>query len=93
MQRYPRFDSARIFHQTHLSQLVDYDLYGLDCGYVDADDEELCEELEVDRRVADATALVEDWRRTGVLRDQAVGDALLNVVSGRWSVEDVPWRR
>ncbi len=93
MQRYPRFDSARIFLQSDLSQLVDYDLYGLDCGYVDTDDDELCKKLEVDRRVEDATSLVEDWRRTGALGDQAVADALVNIVSGRWSVEEVPWRR
>ncbi|KAI1797428.1 hypothetical protein LXA43DRAFT_877825 [Ganoderma leucocontextum] len=93
MQRYSRFDSARIFLQSDLSQLVDYNLYGLDCGYIDTDDDELCEELEVDRRVKDATSLVEEWRCTGALRDQAIGDALVNVVSGRWTVEDVPWRR
>ena len=86
MLRYPRFDSARIFLQTDLSQLVGYDLY----GYADTDDEDLCEELEVDRRVEDAISLVEEWRHTGVLRDQAIGGALANVVSGRWTVEDVP---
>lgn len=95
MKRYPRFDPVRITLQSDLSQLIDYDLYGLDCGYVDIDDEELCEELEIDRRVDDATRLVEEWRRTDALRNEEdwVGDALLKAVSGQWSVEDLPWSR
>ncbi|EJF64501.1 hypothetical protein DICSQDRAFT_51896 [Dichomitus squalens LYAD-421 SS1] len=95
MKLYPRFDPVRITLQSDLSQLIDYDLYGLDCGYVDIDDDELCEELEVDRRVEDAMCLVEQWRRADALRDQEgwVGDALFKVVSGLWSVEDLPWSR
>ncbi|KAI1791233.1 hypothetical protein LXA43DRAFT_889599 [Ganoderma leucocontextum] len=94
MREYSRFDSARICMETQLSQLIDYNLYGLDCGYVDTDDDELCEELELDRRVADATRLVEEWRRTGALRDDdgCIGDALVKVVSGRRTVEEIPWR-
>ncbi|KAI1791229.1 hypothetical protein LXA43DRAFT_973244 [Ganoderma leucocontextum] len=95
MREYSRFDSERIRMETQLSQLIDYNLYGLDCGYVDTDDDELCEELELDRRVADATRLVEEWRRTGALRDDdgCIGDTLVKVVSGRWTVEDIPWRQ
>ena len=93
MQRYARFDPVRINLQSDLSQLIDYNLYGLDCGYVDIDDEELCEELEIDRRVEEATRLVEEWRQTKTFSDAEgwVGDALLKVVSGQWSVEDIPW--
>lgn len=91
MQGYPRFDSARIILQSDLSQLVYYNLYGLECEYVDTDNDEFCKNLEVDRRVKDATSIVEGWHRTGVLGDRAIGDALLNIVSGMWSVEDAPW--
>ena len=40
--------------ETNLSELIGYHLYGLQDGYVNIDDEELCEALEVDLRVADA---------------------------------------
>ena len=79
-----------------LSQLIDYHLYGLDCGYVDVDDEELCETLEIDRRVDDAVLTVERWcDDDGALHDvnEWIAGTLVEIVSGRSSPEDVPWTR
>ena len=94
MKKYLRYDPTRKFLQSDLSQLIDYHLYGLDCGYINVDDEELCQELEVDRRVEDAVRTVREWRDSDSVfggEDAWIGDALVNVVSGRWTVEDVPW--
>ena len=96
MKTYPRYDATRIFLQSDLSQLIDYHLYGLDCGYIDVDDDELCEELEVDQRVEDAVKTVECWRDSDDSLSHAetwIADALVEVVSGRCTVEDIPWTK
>lgn len=67
MKSYLRFNAARKTLQVELAQLIDYHLYGFDCGYVDIDDEKLCKELEVDRRVEDAVRTVKEWCRDDLL--------------------------
>lgn len=90
MKAYSRFDPVQIAIQSDLAQLVDYHLYSLNCGYVDMDDEELCDDLEVDRRIDDAVRVVQSWRRTYFLgADDWIGDALEKIVSGRADIEDV----
>ena len=90
MKAYARFDPVQIAIQSDLAQLVAYHLYGLDCGYVDMDDEELCDDLEVDRRMEDAVRIIRSWRRTYFWgADDWIGDALEKIVSGRADIEDV----
>ncbi|KAI0648911.1 hypothetical protein C8Q79DRAFT_887884, partial [Trametes meyenii] len=101
MRKYTRFAPTRVMLESDLSELVGYNLYGLQDGYVDTDDDELCEELEVDRRVEDAVRTVQEWRATNQLPDGSDGDsdgdggwlanALVDIVSGKRTVEDVPW--
>ena len=96
MKAYRHFDATRIVLQSDLSQLIDYHLYGLDCGYVDVDNEELCEALELDRRVDDAVHTVERWRVTDSAlheADEWIADTLVKIVSGHLSPEEVPWTR
>ncbi|KAI0663748.1 hypothetical protein C8Q70DRAFT_906522 [Cubamyces menziesii] len=92
MRSYTRYDATRITLESDLSELIGYNLYGFD-GYVDTDDEELCEDLQVDQRVEGAVRVVEEWRDTEQFREEErwIADALVLVVSGTWSVEDVPW--
>ncbi|KAI0349715.1 hypothetical protein OH77DRAFT_1414481, partial [Trametes cingulata] len=93
MRSYPRYDPTRITLESDLSELIGYNLYGLEGGYLDVDDEDLCEELEVDRRIEDAVHKVEMWRMTNQLGDDEgwIADDLADVVSGRQTVEDIPW--
>ena len=94
LKSYKQYDPARIVLASDLEQLIDYNLYEVDCGYVDTDDDELCEELQLDRRVEDAAAVVAEWRQNCQLHDEDgwIGDALFNVVSGKWSIDDLPCR-
>jgi hypothetical protein len=59
MLAYPRFCPTRTVLQSNLSELIRYNLYDLQGGHVDVDDEELCAALEVDRRVDDALRIVQ----------------------------------
>ncbi len=93
MRSYPRYNPTRKTLESDLSELIGYNLYGLEDGYVDCDDEELCEKLEVDRRVEDAVRAVSAWRRDGELRDEDgwIAEALEDIVSGKGDIENVPW--
>ncbi|CDO78206.1 hypothetical protein BN946_scf184701.g4 [Trametes cinnabarina] len=92
MRSYTRYAPTRITLESQLSELIGYHLYGLEGGYVDTDDDELCEELAVDERVEDAVRTVDEWRATGQLRDEDgwIAETLADIVSGRRTVEDVP---
>ncbi|EIW57701.1 uncharacterized protein TRAVEDRAFT_125965 [Trametes versicolor FP-101664 SS1] len=93
MRSYPRYSPTRKTLESDLSELIGYNLYGLEDGFVDCDDEELCENLQVDRRVGDAIAVVRAWRQTSELRDEDnwIAETLEDIVSGRRDIEDVPW--
>ncbi|KAJ8456538.1 hypothetical protein ONZ51_g12064 [Trametes cubensis] len=92
IRSYTRYDPTRMMLESDLSELIGYHLYGLQ-GYVDVDDEVLCEDLQVLRRVEDAVRVVKEWRDTHRFREEErwIADALVNVVSGKWSCEDIPW--
>ena len=79
--------------ESHLSELIGYNLYDLGDGYVDIDDEELCQAQEVDQRVADAVQVVKEWTCAGQWRqgEEWIGDALISVVSGAGEAEFLPW--
>lgn len=93
MRSYPRYSPTRVTLESDLSELIGYNLYQLMDGYVDTDDEELCEELEVDQRVEDAVRTVQEWRRDGRVRDEDewIAEVLEDVVSGKRDIEDIPW--
>jgi len=59
-------------------------LYGLEGGYVDESDEELCAALRLDERIADAVALVRWWGLESYWREgeEWIGDALTAIVGG-----------
>ncbi|KAJ7162031.1 hypothetical protein C8R46DRAFT_1103279 [Mycena filopes] len=63
--------------RTHWAHLL-----GLSGGYIDADDDEVWERWDVDRRISDAVHLVRSWGVDQVWRDgeEWMGDALAEVV-------------
>ena len=61
MLRYPLYCPPRRVLQSDLEELIRYHLCDLQDGYVDIDDEDLCDALEDDRRVADAVQIVKSW--------------------------------
>ncbi|KAI0636215.1 hypothetical protein C8Q77DRAFT_1052473 [Trametes polyzona] len=93
MRTYTRFDPTRVMLESDLSELIGYNLYGLEDGFVDTDDDELCEELEVDEKVEEATRAVRVWRYNNDLRDEDgwIADTLADVVAGKLTVEDIPF--
>jgi hypothetical protein len=44
-----------------LSELIGYNLYDLQDGFINLRDDELWDELEVDRRIDDAVQIVKGW--------------------------------
>ncbi|KAI0366288.1 hypothetical protein BV20DRAFT_972008 [Pilatotrama ljubarskyi] len=93
MRSYPRYSPTRITLESDLSELIGYNLYGLEGGYLDVDDDGLCAELEVDQRIEDAAHTVEMWRMADQLHDDEgwIANWLADVVSGKRTVEDIPW--
>ncbi|THH16508.1 hypothetical protein EW146_g4140 [Bondarzewia mesenterica] len=93
MAAYPRWSPTRQTLESNLSELIGYHLYDLQEGYVDIDDEELCQTLEVDRRVKDAVQVVKSWGWAGKWREgeEWMGDAFAAVVEGTGEIEALPW--
>lgn len=94
MSRYPRNWRARTTLAAQLELLINYHLLGyhLEDGYVDMEDEELCKELNVDRRVTDAIALVHAWSCDEEWREgeEWMGDALIALL-GKGDIKFLPW--
>ncbi|THH15917.1 hypothetical protein EW146_g4641 [Bondarzewia mesenterica] len=93
MAAYPRWSPTRQTLESNLSELIGYNLYDLQGGYVDIDDDDLCHLLEVDRRVKDAIQVVKGWGWAGKWRDgeEWMDDALVAVVAGTGEFEALPW--
>lgn len=93
MTAYPRWSPTRMTLESHLSELIGYNLYDLSDGYVDIDDEELCQSQEVDQRVEEAVQVVKEWACAGQWRqgEEWIGDALISIVSGAGKLEFLPW--
>jgi hypothetical protein len=93
MLAYPIYCATRSVLESNLSELIGYNLYDLQIGYVDLDDEDLCQELELDRRVDDALHVVKGWGWDGAWREEEewMGDALAAIVAGRGEIEWLPW--
>jgi hypothetical protein len=77
--------------QSDLSELIGYDLLGLD-GFVDPFDEEKCATLEIDRRLVDAVHHVLTWSVDGLWREDEewMGDALAAVIDGTGKMDSLP---
>ena len=75
-----------------MSELISYHLYDLQDGYVNIDNKELCETLEVDRRVADAVQIVKSWGWDFKWREGEdwMGDAQAFVVKGSVDLDWLP---
>ncbi|EMD38754.1 hypothetical protein CERSUDRAFT_81550 [Gelatoporia subvermispora B] len=93
MTSYSRWSPTRTMLASDLSELIGYNLYGLQEGYVDTDDEELCEELGVDDMVDTAVDIVKSWGCNEEWRPEEdwMGDALASIVSGKGNEEFLPW--
>jgi len=84
MSSYPRYGSTRRHLKSDLSELIGYHLLGLEDGFVDPDDDELWENLEISRRISDAVLLVKQWGFDWEWRkdEEWIGDALAAVIEG-----------
>jgi len=93
MLAYPVYCATRSVLESNLSELIGYNIYDLQMGYVDLDDEDLCQELELDWRADDALHVVKGWGWDGAWREEEewMGDALAAVVAGRGEIEWLPW--
>jgi len=92
MLAYPPICPTRGVLESDLSELIGYNLYDLQCGYVNIDDEELCEDLQVDQRIDDAVQHVQGWGWNCEWRmgEEWMGDALCAVVKGSGEIEHLP---
>jgi len=84
MLRYPRSSPTRRKLDSELSELIGYNLYGLEDGFVDTNNEEPCAALRLDERIADAVALVRRWGLEGCWREGEdwIVEALAAIVGG-----------
>jgi hypothetical protein len=95
MLSYPRYCPTRTVLESDLSELIGYNLYDLQDGFIDLRDDELWEELEVDRRIDDAVQIVKGWGCSGEWREgeEWMGDALAAVVEGSGNIDFLPWAK
>lgn len=97
MSRYPRNSCVRGTLAAQLELLIHYHLlaFRLEDGYVDTGDEEVCKQLNVDGRIADAIALIHGWSCGGEWREvdeEWVRNALVALLSGMGDIRFLPWR-
>ena len=89
---YPQYCATTTVLQSDLSELIGYDLLGLEDGYLDPYDEETIVAIGLEQRLANATQVVMLWGIDGVWRpgEEWIGDALGAVVAGTGSIEHLP---
>lgn len=77
-----------------MSELIGYHLLGLENGYVDPDDDESWDGLEISRRISDAVLTVRQWDREWRQGEEWIGDALAGVIdaSGGNDIEYLPYK-
>jgi hypothetical protein len=80
--------------RSNLSELIGYDLLGLEDGYLDTNDDEALAAVGLEQRLVDATQVVLQWGTDGVWRpgEEWLGDALRAVVAGTGCIESHPWK-
>ncbi|KAF4613878.1 hypothetical protein D9613_007534 [Agrocybe pediades] len=82
--RCPQYSRIRTSLQSELSELIGYHLLRLEDGYVNPEDEETCEDVGIDRRIATAVSLVRQWscEREWRKDEEWIGDALVVIIEG-----------
>jgi hypothetical protein len=89
---YPKNCATTKVLRSNLSELIGYDLLGLEDGYLDTNDDEAVVAIGLEQRLADATQAVLQWGTDCVWRsgEEWIGDALDTVVAGTGSIEYLP---
>ncbi|RPD55651.1 hypothetical protein L226DRAFT_617047 [Lentinus tigrinus ALCF2SS1-7] len=89
MRKYRLFCPERYRLQSDLELLVNYNLLGLDRGYVADED---CEALGMDQRIQHAVERIRGWGKAGEWRpgEESVEDLLVGVVKGDVFIGDLP---
>ena len=89
MQRYPSWGATRTCLNSELQELIDYHLLQVESGYVDRDDDELVQSLDLDGRTARALEDVHSWAWAD--DERWIPDALSAILLGSGSIEYLPW--
>ncbi|KAF8901179.1 hypothetical protein CPB84DRAFT_1815254 [Gymnopilus junonius] len=76
-----------------LEMLIHYNLMDLQGGFVDSDDDEQWDTLQMDSRIETAVATVQAWGLNGEWREGEdwMQDALIAVIKGTASMDNLPW--
>lgn len=92
MLNYPGHCATTTVLQSDLSELIGYDLLGIEDGYLDPNDEEALAAMGLDQRLAHGAQIILQWGDDGVWRqgEDWIGDALRAVVAGTGSIEYLP---
>ncbi|TDL22820.1 hypothetical protein BD410DRAFT_769812 [Rickenella mellea] len=92
MLKYPQYCSTRTRLESDLSELVGYNLQGLECGYVDPEDDKLWQAMHIEQRISAAVCLVLQWSCDQAWREGEgwIGDALGAVIQGNVDIGDLP---
>ncbi|KAI0329299.1 hypothetical protein GY45DRAFT_1325243 [Cubamyces sp. BRFM 1775] len=93
MQSWTHYDATRMTLESDLSELIGSRMNGL-CRRVRGHGGRGAVQRPPGRlEVGNAARVVEEWRDTHQFREEErwIADALVHVVSGEWSVEDIPW--
>lgn len=89
---YPQYCATTTVLRSDLSELIGYDILGLEDGYLDPNDEEALVAIGLEQRLAHAAQVVLRWGTDGVWRpgEEWIGHALGAVVAGTGSIEYLP---
>ena len=92
MAKYPRYCSTRTVLASDLSELVGYNFLDLQLGYIDPEDEELWEKLDVDGRIHRAVAQVRQWSWDEEWREgeEWIGDVLASIIDATVDISHLP---
>lgn len=92
MSLYHQHCTTRTLLSSDLSELVGYDLLGLQGGYVDPDDSEQWEQLDIEGRIRRAVSDVRQWAWDEEWREgeEWICDALVWIVEGTADISNLP---
>jgi hypothetical protein len=92
MLSYPKHCATTTVLASDLSELVGYDLLGLEDGYLDPSDEEALVTKGLDQRLAHGVQIVLQWENDGVWRpgEDWIGNALGALVAGTGDIDHLP---
>ena len=89
---YPAYCATTTVLRSDLSELIGYDLLGLEDGYLDPNGVQALVAVGLEQRLAAATKVVLQWGTNGVWRpgEEWIGDVLGAVVAGAGCIEYLP---